>query len=252
VSPKQRAPFVALTALIRQRHPEVPDASAIIVTSRVVVNGAIVSNPASRVRADASVRIVPAAPLRGARKLRGALDALSVPVAGAVALDLGAAAGGFTQILLDRGAARVYAVDAGWGQLRGHLRSDPRVVNLERTNLGRLGPDLVPEPVDVVTMDLSYLAVADALPQLNRDLLARDVELVVLVKPTYELRSPDLASDPRRVGEAVRVVAAAMARQGWSVVGQVPSSVTGSRGAVEVFIHGRLTDRTSPPGGGGW
>ncbi len=111
-----------------------------------------------------------------------------------VALDLGAAAGGFTQALLEAGVERVYAVDVGSGQLRGWLRADPRVVNLERTNVADVGPDLVPEAVDLVTIDLSYLALADALPQIDAAILAPAATVIVLVKPTYELH----AGDPRR------------------------------------------------------
>jgi 23S rRNA (cytidine1920-2'-O)/16S rRNA (cytidine1409-2'-O)-methyltransferase len=154
-----------------------------------------------------------------------------------VALDLGAAAGGFTQALLEAGAARVYAVDAGSGQLRGWLRTDPRVVNLERTNLADVGPRLVPEPVDLVTLDLSYLALADALPQLDRAVLAPGAALLALVKPTYELHAATLADDPARVAEAVDAVRKRMSREGWAVQATVPSSIKGSRGAVEVFVH---------------
>ena len=114
-----------------------------------------------------------------------------------MALDLGAAAGGFTQALLEAGAARVYAVDAGSGQLRGWLRVDPRVINLERTNLADVGPDLVPETVDLVTIDLSYLALADALPQIDTSVLASSATVVALVKPTYELHAGALGGRPR-------------------------------------------------------
>src|SRR5262245_23079822 len=103
--------------------------------------------------------------LRGEAKLRHGLRAMAVPVEGRVALDVGAAAGGFTRVLLEAGAVRVYAVDAGHGQLLGSLRQDPRVVALERTNLGALTLELVPDVVEVVTMDLSYLPVARAAPQ---------------------------------------------------------------------------------------
>jgi hypothetical protein len=108
--------------------------------------------------------------LRGTVKLAHALTTFGVCAVGVVALDLGAAAGGFTQALLDAGAACVYAVDAGVGQLRGWLRADPRVVNLERTNLAQLDRHLIGEPVDLVTMDLSYLAVAQAIGQIDRQI----------------------------------------------------------------------------------
>src|SRR5579885_3286776 len=117
--------------------------------------------------------------LRGTIKLRAALAAFAVEVAGRVALDVGASTGGFTVALLEAGAARVYAVDAGFGQLLGRLRQDARVVNLERTNLAALE---LPEPIDLVTVDLSYLSIALAAPQ-----LPRAPELIALVKPMFEL-----------------------------------------------------------------
>jgi 23S rRNA (cytidine1920-2'-O)/16S rRNA (cytidine1409-2'-O)-methyltransferase len=189
--------------------------------------------------------------LRGTVKLRGALEALTVVVRDAVVLDVGAAAGGFTQALLDAGARRVYALDAGVGQLRGWLRADPRVVNLEGTNLGALTRASLPEPVDLVTMDLSYLSVADALPQLSHAPLATGARLVALVKPTYELHRATLAADRASVERAVAQAVAAMEREGWDVAQAVPSPVPGSRGALEVFVSARLRSRTTPRVSGG-
>jgi 23S rRNA (cytidine1920-2'-O)/16S rRNA (cytidine1409-2'-O)-methyltransferase len=210
------------------------------------VNGATITNAASRVRADAAVRLLDDRPLRGTLKLRDALETLSLDVGGAVALDLGASAGGFTQALLDSGAAVVYAVDAGSGQLRGHLRADPRVVNLERTNLSRLDQHLVPCRVDVVTIDLSYLALADALPQLDADLLASGAHVLALVKPTYELHAARLVADAPSVADAVGAVTRAMRRLGWWVSETAPCAVRGSRGAVEVFVHGIVPGAPKP------
>jgi 23S rRNA (cytidine1920-2'-O)/16S rRNA (cytidine1409-2'-O)-methyltransferase len=244
VASKKRASFVALPALLQRRFSSLADPYEAVTGGRVLVDGAPITNPASRVRADASLRLLSPEPLRGTRKLEGALEAFGFCVRGAVALDLGAAAGGFTQALLDAGAARVYAVDAGSGQLRGRLRADARVVSLERTNLSVLTRREVVELVDVVVMDLSYLAVADALPQLDPGLLSASAQLVVLVKPTYELHAPTLAADPVSVSRALARVQRAMVQHGWSVVSHVPSPITGSRGAVEVFVHAaRATPR---------
>jgi 23S rRNA (cytidine1920-2'-O)/16S rRNA (cytidine1409-2'-O)-methyltransferase len=160
-----------------------------------------------------------------------------VDVASAVALDLGAAAGGFTQALLEAGARRVYAVDAGSGQLRGHLRADPRVVNLERVNLADLSAHFVSDPVELLTIDLSYLALADALPQIDAKMLAPGAHVLTLVKPTYELHAARLVTDATSVRDAVGGVLAAMTQLGWTVAGTAPCAVGGSRGAVEVFVH---------------
>src|SRR5207302_2622448 len=151
------------------------------------VDGIVRTNPATLVRAGASISLREDVVLRGERKLEAALAAFALDVRGRVALDAGAAAGGFTRILLAAGARRVYAVDAGHGQLLGSLRQDPRVVNLEATNLGDLTRELVPDTIEVVTLDLSYLALADAVPQLEALRLDPQADAVALVKPQFEL-----------------------------------------------------------------
>src|SRR5688500_13810486 len=121
--------------------------------------------------------------LRGSAKLRWALDRFDVDPGGRVCLDVGASTGGFTTVLLERGATRVYAVDAGHGQLLGSLRQDPRVTNLEATNVGDLSTALVGDPIDLVTVDVSYLALSAAVAQLASVDLASGAILLGLVKP---------------------------------------------------------------------
>jgi 23S rRNA (cytidine1920-2'-O)/16S rRNA (cytidine1409-2'-O)-methyltransferase len=179
------------------------------------------------------------APLRGEAKLRAALFGFDVRVAGRVCLDLGAAAGGFTRVLLEAGATRVYAVDAGFGQLLGSLRQDPRVVNLEATNVATLDARLVPEPIEVVTIDVSYLALAAAVAQLDRITIAPDADLIGLVKPMFELRLASAPTDPMIVNAATERASAGIAEAGWEVVGALPSPVLGGRGAVEALVHAR-------------
>jgi len=224
---------------VARRFPEITDPPAEIASGRIAVDGRVAANPATRIRADASVSRRVDVPLRGEAKLRAALAAFPVDVAGRVAVDCGAAAGGFTRVLLDNGARRVYAVDAGFGQLRGSLRADPRVVTLERTNIRRLDAHLAPEPVDVITLDLSYLAIALAVPQLGSLRFAPGADLIALVKPMYEL---GLEHPPRRRADRRRAVAAAEAgvrSAGWLPLGSIGSPVPGSRGAVEHLIHAR-------------
>jgi 23S rRNA (cytidine1920-2'-O)/16S rRNA (cytidine1409-2'-O)-methyltransferase len=237
VSTKRRARFVALLALVRRQFPEVDDPTGAIGRGEVIVNGASILNPRALVPADASVQIASSQQLRGTTKLAHVLRVLDLDLSGLVALDLGAAAGGFTQALLDAGAERVYAVDVGVGQLRGRLRLDPRVVNLERTNLADLDQELIRDPVDLVTMDLSYLAVADALPQLDRVPLGRTARLIALVKPTFELHRPELAAQPSELEEALTIATDALTRWQWRPVDTVPSPIPGSRGALEAFIY---------------
>jgi 23S rRNA (cytidine1920-2'-O)/16S rRNA (cytidine1409-2'-O)-methyltransferase len=174
--------------------------------------------------------------LHGREKLSFALEHFGVDATGRVAFDCGASTGGFTRALLDAGAARVYAVDAGFGQLLGSLRQDPRVVNLERTNIADAR---VPEAVDVVSLDLSYLSLADAMPQLAID-LAAGADLLALVKPMFELHRGELPVDQlAALEESLELVRAAATRAGWSVVEGCRSPVLGRIGAVEGFLHAR-------------
>jgi 23S rRNA (cytidine1920-2'-O)/16S rRNA (cytidine1409-2'-O)-methyltransferase len=179
------------------------------------------------------------APLRGEAKLRAALAGFDVRAAGRVCLDLGAAAGGFTRVLLEAGAVRVYAVDAGFGQLLGSLRQDPRVVNLEATNVAALDTRLIPDAIGLVTVDVSYLALAAAVAQLDRIAMAHDADLIGLVKPMFELRLATAPSDAISVDAATERAAAGIAAAGWRVIGTMPSPVLGGRGAVEALLHAR-------------
>jgi 23S rRNA (cytidine1920-2'-O)/16S rRNA (cytidine1409-2'-O)-methyltransferase len=230
---------VVLAEALRERHPDLVDASAALAAGRVLVDGRPVLNPAARVLADATISVMPDQMLRGSTKLATALDGFGVEVDGRVALDVGAAAGGFTAVLLERGVERVYAIDAGHGQLRGSLRQDPRVVSRERTNLGDLDDRIVPEPVGVVSVDLSYLSLATAVPQLERVRFATDADLVALVKPMFELGLPAPPTDAARVGDALARAGTAIGAGAWTVVGSMPSPVPGARGAAEAFLHAR-------------
>lgn len=181
--------------------------------------------------------IVRNAPLRGEAKLHAALAAFDVRVSGRVCLDLGAAAGGFTRVLLEAGASRVYAVDAGFGQLLGSLRQDPRVVNLEATNVAALDERGVPDAIEVVTIDVSYLALAAAVAQLDRVTIAPGADLIGLVKPMFELRLATAPTDPMLVDAATERASAGIIAAGWEVIGSMPSPVLGGRGAVEALVH---------------
>jgi 23S rRNA (cytidine1920-2'-O)/16S rRNA (cytidine1409-2'-O)-methyltransferase len=216
------------------------DPSEVIRSGQVTVNGLIVRNPRAVVPADARVARLPPPLLRGTVKLRAALRFFRVTVAREVCLDVGAAAGGFTAALVEAGAARVYAVDAGYGQLRGWLRQHPRVVNLERTNLADLSAEIVPEPVGLVCLDLSYLPLGEALPQLRGLPFAHHARLLALVKPTFELKAASLVVDPYDVERARRSAEAGAARAGFHVVGYSEPMVTGAKGAVELFLYAEL------------
>ena len=242
---RSRAPFVSLLKLVAERYPAVDDPAAVVGAGQVQVDGAVLTNSAARVRRDAVVKLVRPAALRGAGKLEAALDHFDVSPRGRVALDLGACTGGFTSVLLERGAATVYAVEAGHGQLLGSIRQDPRVRNLERTNLGDLTTELVPEPVEVVTMDLSYLAAARAVGQIEAVTVAPDADLVILVKPMYELGLASLPTEPEQLADAVAQARDGVSRWGWHPVGVIESPVRGGRGAVEFLLHARRGARVA-------
>jgi len=227
-----------LVDVVALAYPELEDPAAPILARRVWVDRRMVDNPASLVRADAAIRIDPGVALRGEAKLAAALERFEVTVSGRVALDLGAAAGGFTRVLLHAGAARVYAVDVGYGQLLGSLRRNARVVNLERTNVSNLDRRVVPDEIGIVTADLSYLSVARGVVQLNgRVGIALNADLIGLVKPQFELGR---ASPPTTASDLTAAIAAARSgieAAGWAVRGTLESPVRGSRGAIEFFLH---------------
>ena len=155
---------------------------------------------------------------RGALKLAGALDAFAIDPAGRVAVDVGASTGGFTETLLERGAARVYAVDVGRGQLHERLRADPRVVVRERTNARTLSGADVPEPCPLAVMDVSFISVRKILPALL-GILAPGADVVVLVKPQFEVGRREvgrggIVKDPALHLRVLRDVARAAAGHG--------------------------------------
>ena len=236
MSRKRRVRLRALVDLVSEAFPDAEPVAA-IADGEVLVNGYPVRNPKALVPLDASLRLRPAEPLRGEAKLSAALEAFAVPVRERIAVDLGAAAGGFTRVLVDAGARRVYAVDAGHGQLLGSLRQSRTVVNLERTNLAELNRSRVPEAVDLLTADLSYLPLARALPQLDLS-FAADADLIAVVKPQFELGLDKAPAGPDLVLEAGRLAIRGAARAGWMKPQVIESPVTSARGAVELLLHG--------------
>jgi 23S rRNA (cytidine1920-2'-O)/16S rRNA (cytidine1409-2'-O)-methyltransferase len=231
--------MVSLVAALAAQHPDLDDPEDAIETGRVLVGGKPMLNARARVAESVAITLRPESVLRGAAKLEAALAAFDVAVDGRMALDCGAAAGGFTTVLLEHGAARVYAVDAGFGQLRGELRQNPRVVNLERTNLGDLDREIVPDEIDLVTLDLSYLSLARAVPELDRLHLAPAADLVALVKPMFELALGRPPEDRAGLDAAVNAARRGVEDAHWDVVAVSESPSRGGRGAVEFLLHAR-------------
>jgi 23S rRNA (cytidine1920-2'-O)/16S rRNA (cytidine1409-2'-O)-methyltransferase len=177
---------------------------------------------------------------RGGVKLAHALEVFGVDVRGAVALDVGASTGGFTDCLLQRGAARVYCVDVGQGQLDWKVASDARVRVLDRVNI-RLAPaDLLPEPVDVVVVDVSFISLRLVLPAL-RPLAKPGAPVVVLVKPQFEVGRADVGKggivrDDAARARALAEVRAAAAALGYQVGADTVSPITGGKGNIEYLL----------------
>jgi len=181
---------------------------------------------------------------RGGVKLAHALDHFRIAVEGSVALDLGASTGGFTDVLLAHGARRVHAVDVGHGQLAWRLRQDPRVVVHERLNARHLTRADIPEPVDLITCDASFIGLATVLPA-PLALAAEHAQLVALVKPQFEagrahVGKGGVVRDPEVHREVCEHAAAWVAGQpGWSVVGIVESPILGPEGNREFLLYAR-------------
>ena len=234
---------VRLDQLLVQRAlaPSRERAQALILGGAVRVDGARISRSADTVSDEASITLDagPRFVSRGGEKLDAALAELGLDVSGRVALDIGSSTGGFTDCLLQRGAARVYAVDVGKGQLEWKLRNDPRVVVMEGVN-AREGTD-VPEPVDLIVADVSFISLRLALPP-SLVHLREGGDVVALVKPQFEAgrdavgRGGIVREKEPRV-EAVIAVADRLAEAGVPVVAVVPSRVPGREGNLEIFVH---------------
>jgi 23S rRNA (cytidine1920-2'-O)/16S rRNA (cytidine1409-2'-O)-methyltransferase len=228
-------------------------AQALIMAGRVLVAGRPAAKAGTPVRDETAVEVRPGPTRvgRGALKLIGALDVFEIDPTDRVALDVGASTGGFTEILLARGAARVYAVDVGRAQLHEALRADPRVLVREGVNARHLSAKEVPEPCGMVVMDVSFISVLKILPAL-RPLLLPEADAVVLVKPQFELTRRDvgrggLVKDPALHRRAVGGVAhMAQDGLGYVILGACPSPIKGSEGNREFFLHLRPQGQRLP------
>jgi len=217
---------------------------ALILAGQVKVDGRVVSKAGAPVASDANVELVaPDHPYvgRGGVKLAHALDAFHIDPSGRDALDIGASTGGFTDVLLQRGARSVVALDVGHGQLDWRLRNDPRVVVRERINARALTRDDVPASVDLVTIDVSFISLRLIFPPLA-PLLAAGSDVVALVKPQFEAGRDEvgangLVSDPA-VHEAVLARVTSDAREsGLLQIAMTPSAIRGATGNQEFFLH---------------
>jgi 23S rRNA (cytidine1920-2'-O)/16S rRNA (cytidine1409-2'-O)-methyltransferase len=234
-----------LTLVERGLFPTRSRAQAAIMAGRVRVGGAVVDKPGAQVAGDAPVDVeqAPEYVSRGGIKLANALDALDVDVRGALALDLGASTGGFTDCLLRRGAERVIALDVGYGQLDWRIRQDPRVHVMERTNARHLTPDMLPFAPDLVTCDLSFISIGTVWGAVV-PCCAPGWHAMVMVKPQFEVGRERVGSggvvrDPRAREDAVQGVIDVIRGLGGRIEGVADSGLPGPKGNMETFIHAR-------------
>jgi 23S rRNA (cytidine1920-2'-O)/16S rRNA (cytidine1409-2'-O)-methyltransferase len=228
-------------------------AVSLIAEGRVTISGQAASKPATGVEAGTPVvvRTDPDEPSwvsRGAHKLLGALTTFPVAVEGRRALDAGASTGGFTEVLLSRGAREVVAVDVGYGELAWSLRTDERVVVHERTNVRELTPEAIDGQVELVVADLSFISLRLVLPALTA-CAGPGADLLPMVKPQFEVGRERLGAggvvrDLTHRADAVATVAQAAADLGWGTAGVVASPLPGPAGNVEFFLWLR---RDAPP-----
>jgi 23S rRNA (cytidine1920-2'-O)/16S rRNA (cytidine1409-2'-O)-methyltransferase len=212
-------------------------AHALVLSGAVRVDGSAATKPALLLETTAQIELISTGPdyvSRGALKLEAALTTWQLDPSDRVALDVGASTGGFTDLLLRRGAVRVYAVDVGYGQLHARLRADPRVIVLERTNVRYL--DELPETPDVATIDVAFISLRLALPPLFR-LTAQAGWIVALVKPQFEAGRTQVRKgvvrDPAVHQQVLNELTAWSQEQPWRLVDSITSPIRGPAGNVE-------------------
>jgi 23S rRNA (cytidine1920-2'-O)/16S rRNA (cytidine1409-2'-O)-methyltransferase len=219
-------------------------ARALILAGHVTIDGQVVSKAGAAVKTDARIELAsPDHPYvgRGGVKLAGALDAFGVNPAGRHALDVGASTGGFTDVLLRRGAASVIAIDVGRGQLDWRLRNDPRVIVREGVNARMLTPDDVPHTVSLVTIDVAFISLRHIFPALP-PFLDSGADIIALVKPQFEAGRDEvgkhgIVSDPAVHEAVIARVTEAAHESDLSRIAMTPSPITGATGNQEFFLH---------------
>lgn len=218
-------------------------AAELIGAGKVSIDGMPAVKPGTAVAVTAALAVADGGPSwvsRGAHKLIGALDSFGITVAGRRCLDAGASTGGFTEVLVDRGAAEVVAADVGYGQLAWSLRSDPRVLVVERTNVRDLSPAMIGGPVDLIVADLSFISLTTVLPALI-GCAAPHADIVPMVKPQFEVGKGQVGSggvvrDPDLRAASVLAVARRAEELHWHILGVTASPLPGPSGNVEYFL----------------
>jgi 23S rRNA (cytidine1920-2'-O)/16S rRNA (cytidine1409-2'-O)-methyltransferase len=216
-------------------------AQAAIAAGLVLADGKVVDKASNEVAVDAALRAQPAFEYvsRGGVKLAAALDRFDIDAAGRVCLDVGASTGGFTDVLLRRGAKHVYAVDVGHGQLHDDLRAAPRVTSLEKQDIRKLDVGALPEAPDLAVADVSFISLKAVLPAIS-GLIAPRATFIGLIKPQFESGPGEakkgIVKSPAAHQRACDEVVAALRALGWRIIGVMPSPLAGGDGNVEFLV----------------
>ena len=219
-------------------------ARALILEGKVIVNGQKIEKPGTMVNQNAEITIcgetLPYVS-RGGLKLEKALKEFSIDVKDKVAMDVGASTGGFTDCLIQHGAKKVYSVDVGYGQLAWKLRTDPRVVPIEKTNIRYMPKEKILEEVDIVTVDVSFISLRLVIPKIL-EFLKPDGEIIALIKPQFEAGKGEVPrggviKDAEKREKIIREMRDFFESLGLKVIGITQSPIPGQRGNIEYFIY---------------
>lgn len=221
-------------------------AQSLILAGKVLVEGSLISKVGTRIFPEVEISLVgkdhPYVG-RGGVKLEGALKGFKIKPSERIALDVGASTGGFTDCLLQNGARCVYALDVGYGQLAWSLRNDPRVVVLERTHIQDLNPDMIPCPIDLVTVDVSFISLKKVIPKVM-EFLKEKGEILALIKPQFEIgkglveKGGIIRSEEKRKA-VIKTIWEFFLELGLNPIGTLPSSLKGQKGNQEYFIYAK-------------
>ncbi|GAB6182887.1 TlyA family RNA methyltransferase [Thermodesulfovibrio hydrogeniphilus] len=227
-------------------------ARALILEGKIIVNGNKIEKPGTLVDENSEINlcgeILPYVS-RGGLKLEAAIEEFNVDVKEKVCLDVGASTGGFTDCLLQHGAKKVYAVDVGYGQLAWKLRTDPRVIPIEKTNIRYMPKEKVPEAVDIATVDVSFISLKLVIPKVL-EFLKENGEIIALIKPQFEVGKDEVEhggviKSPEKRTRVVEDMKKFFESIGLKVIGVIESPIKGQKGNIEYLIYAILIKEAS-------
>ncbi len=224
-------------------------ARALIMEGRILVNGIPVTKPGTLIEPLSEIILkgedIPYVS-RGGLKLHSAMEYFNIDVKDLIVMDVGSSTGGFTDCLLQHGARKVYCIDVGYGQLAWKLRNDSRVVLFERTNIRYLKRETIPEVIDLITIDVSFISLKKVIPHV-REFLRENGEILALIKPQFEVGKGEVGKggivrDGEKRESAVESIRDFVMENGFKVIGIFESSLKGQKGNIEYFIYMRRVD----------